>query len=68
MSAWSYAQGMSARLQRSLSSLQMRPEEIPQYASDVLGFKLVRELNRSASGQGFDRPMYLFKKPLRVRV
>ncbi|CAK0784799.1 hypothetical protein CVIRNUC_008003 [Coccomyxa viridis] len=56
--------GVSAQLQRSLSSLQMRPEEMPQYLSDVLGFKLVRELNRSASGQGFDRPMYLFRKPL----
>ncbi len=64
MSSWDDAQGVSAQLQRSLSSLQMRPEEMPQYLSDVLGFKLVRELNRSASGQGFDRPMYLFRKPL----
>lgn len=54
---------MSAQLQRSLDSLQMRPEGIPQYLSDVLGFKLVRELRRSASGRGFDRPMYLFRKP-----
>lgn len=55
-------QGVSAQLQHSLQDLQMLPEDIPQYMSDVLGFKLVREMRRLASGQGFDRPMYLFKK------
>ena len=41
----------------------MLPEDIPQYMSDVLGFKLVRELRRTASGEGFDRPIFLFRKP-----
>ena len=41
----------------------MLPEDIPQYMSDVLGFKLVRELRRTASGKGFDRPIFLFRKP-----
>ena len=56
-------QGVSAQLQRSLEELQLLPEDIPQYMSDVLGFKLVRELRRQASGQGFDRPIFLFRKP-----
>jgi hypothetical protein len=55
-------QGVSAQLKRPLDSLQMRPEEIPQYMVDVLGFELVRELRKSATGQGFDRPMFLFRK------
>ena len=56
-------QGVSAQLQHSLKDLQMTPEDIPQYMSDVLGFKLVRELRRLASGKGFDRPIFLFRKP-----
>lgn len=55
-------QGVSAQLKRSLDTLQMRPEGIPQYMTDVLGFELVRELRKSATGQGFDRPMFLFRK------
>ncbi len=56
-------QGVSAQLQHSLKDLQMMPEDIPQYMSDVLGFKLVQELRRLASGEGFDRPIFLFRKP-----
>ncbi len=56
-------QGVSAQLQRTLEDLHMLPEDIPQYMSDVLGFKLVRELRRTASGEGFDRPIFLFRKP-----
>ena len=49
---------------RRLDELQLRPEGLPDLLVDKLGFRLVRRLQPpSAVAAGFDRSMYLFRKP-----
>lgn len=47
-----------------LHELALRPEALPDLLVDRLGFRLVKRLQPpSAAAAGFDRPMFLFRKP-----
>ena len=54
-------QGMRERL-HPLSSLYLRPEDLPHYATQQFKFSFVRQLRAPENAKGFDRPMYLFQK------
>ncbi len=54
-------QGMRERLQ-PLSSLYLRPEDLPHYATQELKLTFVRQLRAPENAKGFDRPIYLFQK------
>lgn len=54
-------QGMRERLQ-PLSSLYLRPEDLPHYATQQFRFTFVRQLRAPENARGFDRPIYLFQK------
>jgi hypothetical protein len=58
-------QGVRAELRQQLDALQLRPEGFVQYLTDALGFVLVRQLRKAGGGggRGFDRPLYLLRKP-----
>ena len=58
-------QGIRAELKQHLDSLQLRPEGFLQYLTDALGFAFVRQLRTPSAGggRGFDRPLYLLRKP-----
>jgi 7SK snRNA methylphosphate capping enzyme len=45
--------------------LELRPDAFPDYLCDTLGFRLVKRMHvdPSSSAKGFDRPMYVFRKP-----
>ncbi|CAL8463038.1 g2572 [Coccomyxa elongata] len=53
--------GMRERLQ-PLSSLYLRPEDLPHYATQQFRFTFVRQLRAPENANGFDRPIYLFQK------
>ena len=64
--AASQLQGIRAELRQQLDELQLRPEGFLQYLTDTLGFIFVRQLrtpSKGGGGKGFDRPMYLLRKP-----
>ena len=48
-----------------LEELTLRPEDLPHLLVDRLGFRLARRLQVAPTdaAAGFDRPMYLFRKP-----
>lgn len=49
---------------KRLEELQLRPETLPDLLVDKLGFRLVKRLQPpSDAATGFDRPMFLFRKP-----
>jgi hypothetical protein len=54
-------QGMRERLHH-LSSLYLRPEDLPHYATQQFSLSFVRQLRAPENAKGFDRPIYLFQK------
>ncbi|KAK9907368.1 hypothetical protein WJX75_002345 [Coccomyxa subellipsoidea] len=53
--------GMRERLHH-LSSLYLRPEDLPHYATQQFSLSFVRQLRAPENAKGFDRPIYLFQK------
>lgn len=57
-------QEMAATTFAKADMLQLRPEAFPDYLQQELGFILVRQLQVATSSAGFNRPVYLFQKPI----
>ena len=45
-----------------LQDLELRPEDFPELLSTEFGFRFLRKLEPEEAAEGFDRPLYLFKK------
>ncbi|GLI67704.1 hypothetical protein VaNZ11_011972 [Volvox africanus] len=50
---------------KRIEQLQLRPQHFVEYLTNQLGFVLESQL-REGQGVGFDRPMYLLRKPMLV--
>ena len=51
-------------MHHSLDTLELRPETFSEYLTSQLGMEIFHLLNVGDSMQGFDRPMYVFRKQM----
>lgn len=52
----------SGAVHHALETLQLRPENFPQYLAQEIGFELLQQLEVGTSTTGFGRPLYVFRK------